>query len=215
MSARDTVMTLRARVSDQLSARVSEQTTPLVRYGAVALAAILAFLLLSALAGAVDAARVERTALVREHTTLVTLEPQAVWAARLEEAERLGTRATDDVWRGDTLGIVKAELESALRAAHVPFVPTGVRATARDARPQVTVDAESDTREAVPTLGFSMTARVGRDQGDDFLAALATLAPPLFIEELTLNIADNRNAPAITSVSGRIRISVGDAEASQ
>jgi len=202
-----TTTTARTRWRDQLGS-LEDQATPLVRYGLVALAAIAAYLILTSLADRVEESRTTRLALEQETETLLTLEPEEVWAARLEESERLGARATSDLWRGATLGIIKAELETSLRAAHAAHIPTGPRAQARDARPQVTLDTEADSRNTVPTLGFSLTARLARDAGDDFIAALAALDPPLYIDELTLSIADNPRSPAVTSVSGRIRVEI-------
>ena len=179
--------------------------TPLVRYGLVALGAIAGVFLLDALSDRVDAARAETSRLAGERTTLQTLEPEAVWAARLEEAVRLRERAGNDRWEAATLGLLKAQLTEALVAAHAPNAPVERRASDRDRRPAITPDAELSERDGLDVLGVSVTARVARHRVDDFLAQLAGQQPPIYIDEMIVNLPDRDTIPASLSIDAHIR----------
>ncbi|MHA6288829.1 hypothetical protein [Maricaulis sp. CAU 1757] len=157
-------MTFRNR-AETLLASLREQTTPRAMLGLGALLLILALWSLGELGSRVNQTRAEVAELERERNLQVALANDDSWIARADEARDSVDRTRSAFWRGDTAGIIVAQLQGEVEAA---------ARVADLTRPRVTVEpAPTPLAGSSVVFELSLSARDPRGQ---FLALFQELA---------------------------------------
>lgn len=151
-------------VFDRWRARFEQQATPRALIGVALLMILATYFLVDSLAGLVQTQRTENDNLRRELAIQQSLLSDSEWIARAEATRVALEAAQDRFWKGDTPGIVIAEIQGAVETA------------ARNAgltQPRVTVVPSPEPMSSDAVLfDISVTARDGQGQFLSFFQSL-------------------------------------------
>ena len=177
------------------------EMTPLVSYGLVFILIVFGFLGLERLIAA-EAEREQAVVFAQtEYATLEDISKTNHWETRLAESDLARSALKNEIWQGETGGIIAAELQQALRQFAADY---------RFDRIQVKVDPGPAEIDGIQVLSFDFSGRANTSKSlADFFEGLAISPKIIIIDEMSFsqNIRD-RKAPRIT-ISGIVPVQIG------
>ena len=178
------------------------EMTPLVSYGLVFILIVFGFLGLEKLVAA-EAEREQAVVFAQtEYATLQDISETNHWETRLAESDLARRTLQNEIWQGQTGGIIAAELQQALRQIAADF---------RFDQVQVRVDPDPAEIDDIQVLSFDFTGRARTSKSlADFFEKLAITPKIIVIEEMDFsqNIRD-RQAPRV-NIAGIVPVRIGN-----
>ena len=177
------------------------EMTPLVSYGLVFIFIVFGFLGLEKLI----AAETEREQAVvfaqTEYATLQDISKTTHWENRLAESVLARSALQNEIWQGQTGGIIAAEFQQTLRQISADY---------RFEQIQVRVNPDPAEIDGIQVLSFDFSGRARTSKSlADFFERLAITPKIIVVDEMDFaqNIRD-RQAPRL-SMSGLIPVQIG------
>ncbi len=181
------------------------EMTPLAAYGLIAIGCVLAFLGLEKFSRAEAALKRDVISAQTELATLTAIRDTDYWADRLGQSTQARQQLQTALWRGQTSGVIAAELQQALRQL----------ASAHNFNKiQVRVDPDPAEIDGISVLSFEFTGWAPSAKTlADFFEGIAVNPKIIILDEVDFAQSLRDRRPPRLSLSGLIPVQIVSSQA--
>ncbi len=176
------------------------EMTPLAAYGLIAIGCVLAFLGLEKFSGVETALKRDVISAQTELATLSAIRDTDHWADRLGQSTQARQHLQAALWRGQTSGIIAAELQQALRR---------IASTHKFNQIQVRVNPDPAEIDGISVLSFEFVGRAPSAKTlADFFGGIANNPKIIILDEVDFAYSLRDRRPPRLTLSGLIPVQI-------
>lgn len=172
--------------------------TPLLGYGTTVLLAVMAVITISEIQGRGNLIQAEILSKQTELSLLKQIDKTEIWDNRLSASKDAKNRKLNQLWRGETGGMISAFLQEMLQETLRDINASNVR---------ISIDPNPTEINKISTLNYKLTCNLPPGKGIvDFLSKIANHPQIVIVSSLQVTNSVRDQKPSFLTVEGFVPI---------